>query len=196
MEKLFELNLIKDRLEKQKLKKTYFNKFIIIYGVCFGVFALCAGLYFFNNARIKNNIKTIAATKQNIVNYKTSLNIFQLEKEWTGYNNSLLMIGKLMQKRTIWSFRLRQLSVLLPEGIALDTLSWAKDSENMRLRILSAPQETNALKLVDGLMSAFKKDEFFAQAAKLENQERVRSENNSSEVELFEIAIPCTGVTP
>ena len=188
MEKILELNLIRNRMNIIETRRQYARYSRIFFVLATIVFL---GITFsFLVVTVKNwsLIKEYSALQTDISEKRKAFDIKNLEKQWREYIWKLKTVNSMLNDRTLWGNRLKELANMLPPGMCISNIvaseGGGKIDYHITLKVL--PQnEQKGFKQADVFINAIETNKYFGKGIKLQSHERQTI--NKKEIEIFQI---------
>lgn len=183
---MFELNLIKDRIERMEADRRLYSLLIVFYCGCILVIIL----FLFRSLGISSGIsaykKEMAVLRGEIANDRQQYGVDRLESEWKKNYDQLSLVDRVYTNRTdLWT-QVHELMRILPSGVTIESLKIGRlEDPHFAMEVLA---NRGGLELVNNLMGEISRNPRIKKAVKLDSQQR-RS-IGEREVEAFTISIP------
>jgi hypothetical protein len=185
---MLELNLLKETLKSTERNKKFVNYFKIAYLVFGCIFLLLVGLSLLNYRKISSYQKETAEIIKDIAKSRAVLDIENRENEWKNYSMQLATLEDMLNKRTIMSSLLQELSASFLPGMSVSSmLGGARQENNIFMEIIVDPKDGQGYKLIQDLIRQLGNNRFFGKNIKLESNEKMLF--NGREMDYFKICI-------
>lgn len=189
MEKLLELNLIRNRMNIIETRRKYAR-----YSRIFFVFAVVVFLVItFNFIRDTNKDlylkKEFSILETDIADKRKAYNVEASEKQWREYTWKLKTVNSMLNDRSLWGNRLKELSNILPAGICISKIEISDEQIKPRyyVKFMLAQSEEKGFKQADGYINAVEKSKYFGKGVKLLSHDKTVLQNK--EIEQFQILL-------
>jgi len=143
---------------------------------------------------IKKNLalkKEINALQADISDKKKAFDVQSLEKQWRDYIWKLKTINLMMNGRSLWGNRLKELANMLPAGMCISNIVVSEEQGGKikyYIELMAVQSEQKGFKQVDGYINAIESNKYFGKGVKVQSHERRML--NGKEVEIFQITLP------
>jgi hypothetical protein len=191
MEKILELNLIRNRMnviESRRQHARYSRIFFVFAAVVFLIITFNSLMVAVKNWSL---IKEYNSLQTDIADKRKAYDVKSLEKQWREYIWKLKTINSMLNDRSLWGNRLKELANMLPPGMCISNITVAEEQggrSDYRIELKVLPQsDQKGFKQVDGYVNAIETNKYFGKGVKLLSHER--QEMNKKEIEIFQVLL-------
>ena len=184
---MLELNLMKESLARAAQVEKASNYFRTAYLVIFLIFAGLAAYSAFLHVQLATYGKACDEKRSAIESNRNAFSVNALEAEWSGYRERLIAIDGVVQNKTLWSVRLRELAAIIPANAYITSL--VTEGDKLLLSVVALPAEKRDFDCVKDFMEILKKTKYFSNEVRLEAHQRTKTDNRDTDVFRVSLAL-------